>query len=243
MRLCVNIGNTSTQFGLFDGMRLLAFDRMPTEAVGRDPLPPAVRGAAVESAVVGSVAPSRTRPVCRALEAALRVQPRVAGQDVPVPIEVRVRFPERVGVDRLLNALAAHRRVRAQTIVVDAGTAVTVDVVSASGAFCGGAIAPGPDLLLAAMHQGTEKLPRVAFEKPAFALGADTEEAMRSGAFWGAVGLVERLIRQVRGELLGRARVLATGGAMPLLAPHVAAVDALVPELTLEGLALLHLPH
>jgi type III pantothenate kinase len=234
MRLCVTIGNTNTCFGLFDGTRLAAREAIPTAQAGR--LPDFAHRGRAEAALVASVAPSRTAAVCSALNLALGFRPLLAGEDFAVPIEVRLPDPQRVGVDRLLGALAAFRRTHSQTIVVDAGTAVTVNLVSASGAFCGGAIAPGPALMLRAMHEGTEGLPDLAFSRPAFAVGRDTAEAMRSGAFWGAVGVVERLIRQIRAELLGEVSVVGTGGALHHIAPHVPSIGIVAPDLVLEGL-------
>ena len=236
MLLCVNVGNTNTQFGLFDGTELQARAQALTAA--RGPLPSLATREPLDRVVLASVVPSRTETLLQALTEAAGVRPQVVGRDLAVPMEVRLAETSKVGVDRLLCALAAYRRTGAQTIVVDAGTAVTVDLVSASGVFCGGSISPGPALLLRAMHQGTEKLPEIEFERPHFVVGRNTEEAMRSGAFWGTVGAVERLIQQIRGDLIGETHVVGTGGWVRQLAPYIPTIDLVAPDLALEGLAL-----
>jgi len=236
MLLCVNVGNSMTRLGLFEGRALTATEAIP--ATGTESLPSVLGEAPIEAVAVASVAPSRTEAVCEVLATATGVRPRVAGVDLPVPLEVRVAEPEEVGVDRLLDALAAYGRTGCQTVVIDAGTAVTVDLVSAAGAFCGGAIAPGPGLLVRALHEGTEKLPRIEFQEPHLVVGRDTEEAMASGAFWGAVGMVAELVRRMTAELIGETRVVGTGGYMGVLAPHLPMIETVVPELALEGLAI-----
>jgi len=236
MHLCVNVGNTSVQYGLFDGQRLRSSGNVPAADVSASLFRTFLGETSPEVALVASVAPSRSASVLDAVRTAADCEPLLAGASLDVPIEVRVEAPERVGIDRLLNALAAHRRTNTQCIVVDVGTAVTIDVVTGSGAFCGGAIAPGPALMVHAMHQGAELLPDIAFRRPQFVIGRNTEEAMLSGAFWATVGMVERLIREVRGELIGPARALGTGGAIRQVASYIPEIDAVVPELTLEGL-------
>jgi len=235
MILCVDMGNTFTHFAAFDGLDLVEQDRVPTAEAGR--LPPLASDRRYTRVAVGSVAPSRTHALLASLEHATGQAALVAGVSLPIPIRNLARPPERVGVDRLFNALAAWRRVRGQAVVVSIGTAITVDLLTAAGAFGGGAIAPGPDLLMRAMTRA-ELLPAVEFALPARAAGLNTDEAMRSGAWWGVVGAVERLVAQVRQESSGPARVLATGGWAAALAPHIASVDEVVPTLTLEGLAI-----
>ena len=236
MLLCVDIGNSSTHFGVFDGDDLAEESRVFTAEAHRPP--PWIASRAIERVAISSVAPSRTAAVRDALAEITGLDPLVVGQGLGIPIKVLLPDPEAVGADRLLAALAAWERRRGATVVVDVGTAVTVDAVDADGAFLGGAIAPGPNMMLAALESGAEQLPRIAIERPARAIGRDTKEAMRSGAYWGAVGLVGELIRQVKSELPGPAAVIATGGRVALLADRLTDVDAVVPALTLEGLAI-----
>jgi type III pantothenate kinase len=144
-----------------------------------------------------------------------------------------------VGADRLLNAIAAYARTRKATIVVDVGTTITVDLVSERGNFCGGAIAPGPSTMMAALHEHTELLPAVTFDRPSSPLGRNTAAAMRSGAYWGTVGLVERLVSEMAREATGGPPVIFTGGAAEFVAREMKTKIELIPALTLEGLAIL----
>ena len=236
MLLCVDIGNSSAHFGVFEGRRLIHEGHISAE----DPneAPERVSDHIIERAVIASVAPGRTPGLIEWVERATGVRPLVAGVDLAVRIKTDTRHPERVGVDRLLNGLAAFERTKTTTVVVDAGTAITVDLVDKAGTFRGGAIAPGPGPMMAAMRQGTEKLPRVSFARPECPVGRDTEEAMRSGAYWGAIGMIERLIRETKAEANGPCRVLGTGGWAPTLAPDIPDIEEVAPTLTLEGLAI-----
>lgn len=236
MLLCIEIGNSRTHWGLFKEGKLGRHGTCPA-AEGLPDLA-AIAGEGVQRLLLASVAPSRTERLAQEAETTTGVRAEVIGKDLSVPIPARVDHPERVGADRLLGALAAYRRAGGACVVVDAGTAVTVDLVDASGAFCGGAIAPGPGLLMESMERRAELLPEVRFAKPASAVGKNTADAMRSGAFWGAVGAVRELIRRVAAEADGPCRVLGTGGWMDVLAPHLPALEAVVPCLTLEGMAI-----
>ncbi len=186
-------------------------------------------------------------------------------QGSDLPIQVQVEQPERVGVDRLLNALAADRLREAgrPAVVVDVGSAITVDWVSPNGVFCGGAILPGLEMAARALHEFTDLLPEVSFPEsgePPPALGTHTEAAIRSGLFWGAVGAIRELIDQQARQAAGQRedfpttapwnaqtrrpfasvqpQVFLTGGAGPLLAPQLGPQVQYLPHLTLAGIAL-----
>jgi type III pantothenate kinase len=158
-----------------------------------------------------------------------------------LPLVVKLDRPDMVGVDRLLDALAANvlRTPRQPAVVVDVGSAVTVDLVSPQGAFLGGAILPGIGTSARAMHEFTDLLPLLDMTEltaPPPALGTSTVSAMRSGLFWGAVGAVRQLTEQLTG---GRgAQVFLTGGAGPAVAVLMGAAAVYVPHLTLAGIAL-----
>ena len=164
-----------------------------------------------------------------------------------VPLAVRVAEPERVGIDRLLASLAANR-IRARdraAIVVDSGSAMTVDLVSADGAFCGGAILPGIAMAARALDEQTDALPRVALaahQAPPPPLGTSTVAAIESGLFWGAVGAIRELVHQLSASLAAPPDVLLTGGALPRIAGELAAGENWnvrhVPHLVLAGIAL-----
>ena len=164
-----------------------------------------------------------------------------------LPLAVNLPRPDMVGVDRLLDALAANRlRTPGRpAVVVDAGSAITVDLVDASGAFLGGAILPGIAMSARALHEFTDLLPLIdmtELAEPPPALGTATVAAMRSGLFWGAVGAVRQLVEQFTGghhvPMVGDAEVFLTGGAGPVVAELMGTAARYVPHLTLAGIAL-----
>ena len=167
-----------------------------------------------------------------------------------LPLAVKLPRPDMVGVDRLLDALAANRlRTPGHpAVVVDAGSAITVDLVDAGGAFRGGAILPGIAMSARALHEFTDLLPRIdmaELAEPPPALGTATVAAMRSGLFWGAVGAVRQLVEQFTGghQTQGDAEVFLTGGAGPVVAQLMGTAARYVPHLTLAGIALADREH
>jgi len=160
-----------------------------------------------------------------------------------LPLEVRLQRPDMVGIDRLLDALAA-RRLRETdrpAVVVDVGSAITVDLVDGDGAFCGGSILPGIEMSARALHEFTDLLPRIAMsdlKTPPPALGNATEPAMRSGLFWGAVGAVQQLTEKLAEECGSDVEIFLTGGAGEILAQLLGPNARHVPQLTLIGIAL-----
>ncbi|MFI5254150.1 MAG: type III pantothenate kinase, partial [Candidatus Limnocylindrales bacterium] len=169
----------------------------------------------------------------------------VAGAD-NVPIPIRVDRPSEVGADRLVNAFAAGRLYGAPAIVVDLGTATTLDVVAADGAYLGGAIAPGLELGLEALAARTAKLPRIELRRPDRVIGKDTISAMQAGTVIGYLGLLAELIRRTRAELAAAGEgddvpVILTGGlARASWLEDLVPRDAIDADLTLRGLVLLH---
>jgi len=158
-----------------------------------------------------------------------------------LPLAVRLPRPDMVGVDRLLDGLAANRlRTPGRpAVVVDVGSAITVDLVDAAGAFLGGAILPGIAMSARALHEFTDLLPQIEMAElaePPPALGTATVAAMRSGLFWGAVGAVRQLVERLTGS--GDAEVFLTGGAGPVVAQLMGPAAQYVPHLTLAGIAL-----
>lgn len=247
--LAVDIGNSSTKLGWFGDMPLLN-DQLPAPSLVRDcataqPLPEAV----VQELPLG-VASWKVASVHREAEKLLETWVRAhRPQDDfktlnyrDLPLEVRVEFPERVGLDRLAAAVAgkflAHRR---PAIVVDAGTAITVDLVSADGAFEGGVILPGFRLTAQALAAGTNQLPLATFtgqDQPPPVVGKNTDGAIRSGLFWGAVGAVREVIERMSASLSEQPHVFVTGGDLRHLAPLVSPHSQFVPNMVLSGIAI-----
>lgn len=168
-----------------------------------------------------------------------------------VPLEIDVEFPDRVGIDRLCTALAGRRSIdsenregsgtagRLPLILIDAGSAITVDAVSAEGVFLGGAILPGMQLAAQSLAEGTDALPLVvAEEKAPAAIGRSTERAIQAGLFWGAVGGVEAIVRRIGDLLESEFDLLATGGNGKAIASHLEPPVRHLPHLTLSGIML-----
>jgi type III pantothenate kinase len=256
MLLAVDVGNTNITFGIVDGGALRASRRTGTHRAGTaDELEVQLEAilaldglalGAVDAIVVASVVPA----VSAALEtvAGRRGIALLAASAGSVPLAIRVDRPGEVGADRLVNALAAARLYGTPAVVVDFGTATTLDCVGPDGAYVGGAIAPGLELGLEALAARTAKLPRIELRTPDRAIGRDTVAAMQSGTVFGYQALATGLLARLRAELAEASGVapadvrgILTGGlsAAPW-ARGVAGVDVIDPDLTLKGLAILH---
>jgi type III pantothenate kinase len=256
MLLAVDIGNTNVTLGLVVGGAIIATRRAGTHRTATaDELELHLEGLLaldghrledVDAVAVASVVPSLTSAV-EAVAARRGIPILVAGNGV-VPIAVRVDRPGEVGADRIVNALAAARLYGTPAVVVDFGTATTLDCVGPDGAYVGGAIAPGLELGLEALAARTAKLPRIELSTPDRAIGRDTVSAMQSGTVFGYQALASGLLARVRAELAEASGVapaevhtILTGGlsAAPW-ATGVEGVDAIDPDLTLKGLAIVH---
>ena len=234
--LTINIGNTNILCGAFEGESLARAERFPLSDRSRldvflNSYPQA------ESVLAAGVNPKVSESVVESAFGALRCPVLLAGRDFPVPVRNRTTCPEKVGIDRLLNALAAHERAKKACVVIDIGTAVTIDAVAGNGDFLGGAIMPGPGTALSALHANTALLPETSLPREIPVLGTDTQGAMSSGVFWGTVGAIEKISEMLRRETAGAVTFL-TGGGAERFAPHLSGIDHLVPALVLEGLRL-----
>jgi len=253
MLLAIDAGNTNIVFALLDGGEIRARWRIATDA-RRTADEYAVwlhqllqlegyQRSDVTAVIVGTVVPRALHNLQVLSSKYFEVTPLIAGQEgAEWGIELDVSEPKSVGADRVLNAIAAHRAHEGDLIVVDFGTATTFDVVDFSGAYKGGIIAPGINLSLDALVAAAAKLPRVAIEAPASAsvIGRTTEEQMHIGIYWGYVAMMEGLIARMKAEIGRPVTVVATGGLAVLFNRHTAIFDAIDPDLTIQGLALLH---
>lgn len=252
--LAADIGNTNVTLGLFEDDRLARSWRARTHAdATEDEVAAGVtqllaldghRLDEVDAVAVASVVPPLTDTWVRLLRERPGLTPLVidaAALDGVLAIEID--RPAEAGADRLANALAARTEFGGPAIVIDLGTSTNFDVVSAEGAYLGGAIAPGMDLSLQALVGRTSKLPSIELRRPPHAIGANTVHAMQSGAVLGYIGLVSGLLTALRGELAerspagSRVTVVATGGQahQPWLR-EVPGIDAVEPDLTLRGI-------
>jgi len=165
------------------------------------------------------------------------------GKDLELPIKVLTDRPEETGIDRILNVAAAYEQIGKACVVVDAGTAVTVDACNDAGEFLGGAIAPGVAMQLDALHERTAKLPRVPFAVPGEPFGRSTQEAIRQGVYHGIRGMVKEVVENYATELGNWPDLIATGGDAAALFTDWELVHAIAPDLTLYGIALAYANH
>jgi type III pantothenate kinase len=186
--------------------------------------------------VASSVKPEWTELVSDIVKDELGQKLLVIGQDVPLPIDTSVDNPLQVGTDRLITAAAAFAVVEGAVIVADFGTAITIDLVDENGVFVGGTISPGFDLSLRALKAGTARLPEIAMQKPVQVYGSNTEEAMRAGVYWGAIGLLETICRKYAEQIGHWPQVILTGGAAELIKDDCDFVDSYVPNLAVHGI-------
>jgi len=165
------------------------------------------------------------------------------GRDLELPIPVSTEKPDETGVDRILNVAAAFEQMNKACVVVDAGTAITVDVCNHQGIFLGGAIFPGVNMMLDALHEKTARLPRVAFARPEGAFGRSTGAAICQGIFHGVRGMVKEVLENYATELGAWPDLIATGGDAQTLFAEWELIHAISPDLTLYGIALAYVEH
>lgn len=249
MLLCIDVGNTNIVLGLWNGSEWATHWRVRTS---REQMPDEyfvllqalLREAgysmsSIDRVTVGSVVPPLTSVFVELFERYAGVSPLVVGPGVRTGLRIRIDNPVELGADLVANAVAAFERFRSACIVVDFGTATTFSAVSGDGDFLGVAIALGLGIAAEALASRTAQLPRVSLSPPPAAIGKNTIHSMQSGLLLGYVGLVEGLIRGIRAELGGEARVIATGGLSETLAPLTEEITIVDPWLTLEGLRLI----
>ena len=253
MLLAVDAGNTNLVLALVDGGTIKARWRIAT-----DPRRTADQYAVwlhqllelegysrndVNAVIIGSVVPRAVHNLEVLARKYFHVEPLIAGQGLAEwPLELDVDEPQNVGADRALNVIAAHAKHPGDLIVIDFGTATTFDLVSPTGAYKGGIIAPGINLSLDALVNAAAKLPRIAIEAPSgnSVIGRTTESQMIIGIYWGYVAMIEGLTERMKREIGRPVTVVATGGLAALFDKHTSAFDAIEPDLTIQGLRLLH---
>ncbi len=252
MLLAIDVGNTNIVFALFDRRKIKARWRIATDprrtgdeyAVWLMQLL-TIRGIAreeISQIIVSTVVPRALHNITVLAKNYFGVEILVAGEGrVGYGMDIDVDEPRSLGADRAVNAIAAHAKYPGDLIIVDFGTATTFDAVDFNGAYKGGIIAPGINLSLDALVGNTAKLPRIAIEAPKSdsVIGRNTEDQMLIGVFWGYVAMMEGLISRMRTQIGRPAKVVATGGLAVLFHEHSNIFDAVDPDLTLDGLAIL----
>jgi type III pantothenate kinase len=241
--LAVDVGNTQTVLGLFEGERLADRWRLRTESSQTGDELGALFGrlldfGSLSGICVSSTVPTLVREYERFAERYTTAPLLMVGPGIKTGIAVRYDDPRELGPDRLVNALAARERYGAPAIVVDFGTSTNFDVVSADGEFVGGVLAPGVEVSMEALFARAARLLKVEPEAPATVIGKTTVGALQSGLVYGFASLVDGVVERIRGELGADAEVTATGGLADVIAPHARTVARVDPDLTLEGLRL-----
>lgn len=252
MLLAIDAGNTNVVFALVRDGVIVARWRIATEA-RRTADEYAVwlsqllslegyERREVNGVIIATVVPRALHNLQTLARKYFNSEPLVAGQPpVDWGIEIDVKEPASLGADRAVNAIAAHARHPGDLIVIDFGTATTFEVIDYNGAYKGGIIAPGINLSLDALVTAAAKLPRIAIEAPAdtSVIGRDTVSQMHIGIYWGYIGMIEGLVARLKAEIGRPAKVIATGGLAVLFERHTGVFDAIEPDLTIQGLAIL----
>ena len=246
MLLAVDVGNTQTVFGVFDGESLVEHWRVATEAERTgDEIGALVAGLLelreldfedVAGVSLSSTVPPLVRAYSEFAERYAEAPLLVVGPGTKTGVPVRSDDPREVGPDRIVNAVAAKERHGAPCIVVDFGTATNFDVVSAAGEYVGGVLAPGIEISMEALFARAARLVKVDFVPPPTVIGKTTVQSLQSGLVHGFAGQVDGIVTRIRAELGDHAPAVATGGLAELIAPHSQTIDRVDPLLTLEGL-------
>jgi len=250
MLLAIDIGNTNIVIGVFEDERLRATWRLGTDVHKLEDEYASVflnllslKGLAfadIDCAIISSSVPPLVTVFEGLCQRYFEVSPMVVGPGTKTGVRISIDNPREVGADRVVNAAAGHRLYGGPLIVIDFGTATTLDAVSEEGDYLGGAIAPGIGISAEALFEHAAKLPRVELVRPQKAIGRNSVSAMQSGIIFGYVGLIEGIVVRMRKELGGTAKVIATGGLADVICRETDIVDALEPDLTLVGLRLVH---
>jgi type III pantothenate kinase len=249
MLLAVDIGNTQTHLGAFDGERLVEHWRFQTRAGATgDELAERIGGLMalsglgldqVDSVCVSSVVPPLGSQYEQLTERYLDADCLLVGPGIKTGMAIRIDNPLEVGADRLVNAVAAYEQIGAACVVVDFGTGINFDAVSGAGEYLGGAIAPGLEISLTALVERAARIPRIELNEPEAAIGRSSRAAIQSGVVFGFAGLIDGVARRIEKEL-GGARFLATGGLAEAIVPFTETIDEVDDQLTLKGLRLIH---
>jgi type III pantothenate kinase len=250
MLLVVDVGNTNTVLGVFEGTTLRAHWRIETRA-GRtgDEYAATLHELfsiaelpwkAIDAGIVGTVVPPVLFSVEQMFKHHLKVSPLVVGPGLKTGMPILYDNPREVGADRIINAVAAFERWKMGCIVVDFGTATTFDLVTQKGEYAGGAIAPGPITAADALYEAAAKLPRVEIARPPSVIGKNTVHSMQAGLYFGYVGLVDEIVTRMRQQVDHPCKVVATGGLAPLIARDSKTIEDADEMLTLVGLRLLY---
>ncbi len=253
MLLVIDVGNTNTVLGLYDGDKLVHDWRIRTESDHTiDEYGVLILNLyhssrlklneikAVKAIIISCVVPPMLNilePLCVKY---FNVKPLIVGPGIKTGMPIFYDNPREVGADRIVNAVAAFDKYRKESIIVDFGTATTFDYISAKGEYMGGCIAPGIVISSEALFERASKLPRVEFSRPKTVITKDTISAMQAGIMFGYAGLVDGIVERMKAEVKSKPLVIATGGLAKVVAPETKCIDKIEEMLTLEGLRIIY---
>jgi type III pantothenate kinase len=247
--LAIDVGNTQTHVGMFEGDELVEHWRFATQRFATaDELATKLAGLLelrelrlgdVHAAMVSAVVPTLAHEYEVMIKRYFDGRGLLVNSEIKTGMAIRIDTPQELGADRLANAIAAYDKVGGACIAVDFGTAINYDVVSAAGEYLGGVISPGIEISLEALAARAARLPRVDIEQPRHAIGKGTQEAIQAGVVYGFAGQVDAILGRIREELGEEATAIATGGFAGAIVPFCEQVDEVDDRLTLQGLKLI----
>ncbi len=250
MLLAIDVGNSNTVVGLYDGDKLLNHWRTRTVAdhtvdeYGMLLLnlckTSKMGSKSIDTVIISCVVPSMLNilePLCRKY---FHLTPLIVGPGIKTGMPIYYDNPKDVGADRVVNAVAAHEKYEGNLIIVDFGTATTFDYITEKGEYMGGCIAPGVVISSEALFEKASKLPPVEFSRPKFVVARDTVSSIQAGIMFGYAGLVDGIVNRIKEETKTESTVIATGGLAGVMAAETSTVDLVDEMLTLEGLKIIH---
>lgn len=250
MLLAIDIGNTNIVLGLYLNKQLITHWRLATQAertadeygvmITQLVDYAGYHAEQISAIVVSCVVPPMLTTTQELAEKFFKLDPLIVGPGIKTGMPILYESPKDVGADRIVNGIAAYEKFHDSCIIVDFGTATTIDLISKKGEYVGGAIAPGLSISLEALIQRASKLPRIEVVKPKDVVGKNTVSSIQAGIFYGYVGLVDGIVKRIQKENKLQAKVIATGGLAPLVASECSSIDAVDEFLTLEGLRIIH---
>jgi type III pantothenate kinase len=250
MLLVIDVGNTNTSLGVYDGERLVADWRLTTARArtvdeygvhARNLFALAgVDFKAITAVAIASVVPPLNYTLKRMSEVYFDRTPLFIDHTIETGVPILYEPPSDVGADRIVDAVAAVHKYGAPCIIVDFGTATTFNAINARGEYLGGVITPGIIISADALFARAARLPRVEIKRPASVIGMSTVGSMQSGLYYGYAGLVDGILKRMIEELTGAPRIIATGGLAPLIATASELIEVIDPTITLEGLRLVY---
>src|SRR5918992_997211 len=250
MLLAIDIGNTNIVLGLYQGKKLVTHWRLLTEAERTADEYGVIiahlvdyeghRCNQITAIVVSCVVPPMLTMIQELGQKFFKIDPLIVGPGIKTGMPILYESPKDVGADRIVNGIAAYEKYHDTCIIVDFGTATTIDLISKKGEYIGGAIAPGLSISLEALIQRASKLPRIEIVKPKEVVGRNTINSIQAGIFFGYAGLVDGIVRRMQNEHGSGSKVVATGGLAALIASECSTIREVDDFLTLDGLRIIY---